>query len=94
MPIKFTCPNCNKKFQAKDEFAGKKMKCSGCGNVVGIPAAAEEVPEKQPPAPKAADEYSIAEEGTPAGPAAAPAKAAPRQRPSAAGAGSTWLSTS
>jgi len=82
MPIRFTCPNCNKKFQAKDEFAGRKMKCSGCGNVVRIPSAAPKRPERPPPAPKPADEYSIAEEG----PSAEPAKAAPGQRPLAPGA--------
>jgi hypothetical protein len=36
MPIPVGC-QCGKKFQAKDELAGKKVKCPGCGNVLTIP---------------------------------------------------------
>ena len=82
MPIKFACPNCRKKFQAKDEFAGKKMKCSSCGNVVRIPAAGGESPQKPPEKPIDIDEYSIAGESTPASPAAEPIKPPSTQRPS------------
>jgi hypothetical protein len=36
MPIPVGC-QCGKRFQAKDELAGKKVKCPGCGNVLTIP---------------------------------------------------------
>jgi hypothetical protein len=41
MPLTVTCGNseCNKQFQVKDEFAGRRGKCPGCGGVVQVPAA-------------------------------------------------------
>src|SRR5262249_18516041 len=48
MPIKLSC-DCGKKLQVKDDLAGKKVKCPGCGAVVPVPAAVAEAP---PPAPK------------------------------------------
>ncbi len=36
MPIPVGC-QCGKRFQAKDELAGKRVKCPGCGNVLTIP---------------------------------------------------------
>jgi DNA-directed RNA polymerase subunit RPC12/RpoP len=47
MPIPFHC-DCGKKLQAKAEFAGKKLRCPGCGKVLTIPAAPAATP---PPAP-------------------------------------------
>src|SRR5262245_36544007 len=38
MPIPFRCA-CGKKLQAKDEYAGKKLKCPGCGAILTIPRA-------------------------------------------------------
>ena len=35
--ITFACPACQKKFSVKDELAGKKGKCPGCGQVVAVP---------------------------------------------------------
>lgn len=38
MSIKFKCPHCQKALSVKDEFAGKRAKCSGCQKIVTIPA--------------------------------------------------------
>jgi tetratricopeptide (TPR) repeat protein len=38
MSIKFQCPHCQKTFQVKDEFAGKRAQCSGCKQVIVVPA--------------------------------------------------------
>ena len=37
MPINVTCGGCGKSMNAKDEFAGRKTKCPGCGGVLVIP---------------------------------------------------------
>ncbi len=37
MPISVQCPGCGKKLKAKDELAGKRVKCPSCGQVLGIP---------------------------------------------------------
>jgi serine/threonine protein kinase len=36
--ISFACPSCKKKLAAKDELAGRKTKCPGCGQPAAIPA--------------------------------------------------------
>jgi serine/threonine protein kinase len=36
--ISFTCGSCQKKLSAKDELAGKKVKCPGCQIPVAVPA--------------------------------------------------------
>jgi hypothetical protein len=36
--ITFACPTCQKKLSVKDELAGKKGKCPGCGQTMAIPA--------------------------------------------------------
>src|SRR5262245_56650988 len=45
MPIKITCPNlnCRKTLTARDEMAGKRVKCPACGGAIAIPAAQEQV---------------------------------------------------
>jgi len=35
--IKFSCDKCSHKMGAKDEQAGKRGKCSGCGSVITVP---------------------------------------------------------
>jgi hypothetical protein len=50
MPIPFNC-ECGKKLQAKDEFAGKRMKCPGCGTVLTIPGPAPASPPGVPAPP-------------------------------------------
>jgi WD40 repeat protein len=37
MSIAFFCPRCSKKLKAGDDFAGKRVRCSGCTNVVSVP---------------------------------------------------------
>jgi hypothetical protein len=46
MPIELKCdnPECGKRMRLKDEAAGKRVKCSGCGRVLTVPAAAEDGP--------------------------------------------------
>jgi hypothetical protein len=65
--IRFACPHCQKKLTAKDEAAGKKARCSGCQQVIAVPAASSPAPaparapvgppkaaaEPRPPAPPA-----------------------------------------
>ncbi len=46
MSIKFLCPHCKKVMSVKDEYAGKKGKCSFCAKGVTVPA-----PAARPPAP-------------------------------------------
>jgi serine/threonine protein kinase len=40
--ICFACPGCRKQFKVKDELAGKKGKCPGCGATITIPADGQE----------------------------------------------------
>jgi hypothetical protein len=41
MPITLGCPSCGKRFRARDESAGKRVKCPYCGAPVSVPTAAE-----------------------------------------------------
>lgn len=41
MPVVVACTQCNSRFQAKDELAGRQVKCPRCQNVLQIPARAE-----------------------------------------------------
>src|SRR4051794_12423157 len=73
MPIQLRCPGCNKPLKVKEELAGKKVKCPGCGQAVPVPAAepemeavVEEVVAVPPPKPAKV---------------AVTAKAAPKQEP-------------
>src|SRR5687768_8827576 len=53
MAIMFRCA-CGKVMQAKEEFAGKKVKCSECGKVLLIPTPPDKAPAiaaGPPPAP-------------------------------------------
>ena len=52
MAIKFLCPGCKKVMSVPDEFAGKKGKCSHCGNVVTVPAPTRPVTAFTPALPK------------------------------------------
>ena len=40
MPIPISCPSCQRRLQAKDEQAGRTLKCPACGTGVAIPEAA------------------------------------------------------
>ena len=50
-PIEFDCPQCGKKLRVRDELAGKKGKCPGCGNVVVVPTAPPGPPVQVGPPP-------------------------------------------
>jgi DNA-directed RNA polymerase subunit RPC12/RpoP len=39
MSISIRCPDCDKKLRARDELAGKQVKCPRCGSLLVIPAA-------------------------------------------------------
>ena len=39
MPIDVTCAACQAEFQVKDEFAGRKVRCSQCKSVIELPEA-------------------------------------------------------
>lgn len=41
--IKFNCTQCGHSYRVSDEYAGKRVKCKGCGTPNVIPAAAEKV---------------------------------------------------
>ena len=43
MPIQVTCPNCLKRFQVSDKFAGKSGPCPSCKKTIKVPEASEEV---------------------------------------------------
>jgi len=47
MPISFTC-ECGKHLRAKDEGAGRSVKCPACGATLVIPAVSEEPPAPEP----------------------------------------------
>lgn len=66
MPIKVAC-KCGKKFAAKDELAGKAVKCPGCGQPLKIPS-----PQQQKPQPG----------GKPKGPSGAAPKRPQKPAPS------------
>ena len=51
MPIKVKCGSCSTRFKAKDELAGRRVKCPKCQKPVVIEAAA---PVPVASAPKAA----------------------------------------
>jgi len=40
--LKVTCPKCKKVLQAPDDWAGKKVKCTGCKHPVRLPAAEQQ----------------------------------------------------
>jgi hypothetical protein len=48
MPIQVAC-SCGKKFAAKDELAGKRVKCPTCGGAIAIPAPAAQAPPVSAP---------------------------------------------
>jgi len=54
MPITVKCEACGKTLKVKDELAGKRGKCPGCGAVVHVPEASE--PDESQPPP---DDYKL-----------------------------------
>jgi len=49
----FVCTSCQKKLSAKEELAGKQVKCPGCGALVAVPQLAA-TPASPVPAPDSA----------------------------------------
>jgi hypothetical protein len=51
MAIPLTCGECGKQFKVKEEYAGRKTRCTGCNALIRIPG--EKIDDKQStPAPK------------------------------------------
>ena len=77
MSISVQCPACKKNLKTKDELAGKRVKCPGCGYVILVPAAQPESQPKaikpsqaNPPVPKKAEAKSPPPSRTPSARAA------------------------
>ncbi len=51
MPITLGCPSCGKRFRARDESAGKKVKCPYCQTPVQVSTAEESAAAGAPTAP-------------------------------------------
>ena len=51
MPITLGCPSCGKRFRARDESAGKKVKCPYCQAAVQVPTSEEAATAGAPTAP-------------------------------------------
>ncbi|MBP3960363.1 hypothetical protein J8F10_34475 [Gemmata sp. G18] len=51
MPITLGCPSCGKRFRARDESAGKRVKCPYCQAAVPVPTAEESAEAGAPTAP-------------------------------------------
>src|SRR5207249_7669214 len=67
--ITFECSGCNRKLQAKEERAGKKVKCPQCGQVVLIPSEAVSVlAGAAPPAPSPGTPHLTGTDGPTAAP--------------------------
>jgi hypothetical protein len=47
MPIKFRCESCGRQFVVKEQFAGRRTKCSQCGKILTVPDVA--VPQGEMP---------------------------------------------
>ncbi len=45
MTISFSCPECGRKYDLKDEFAGKKIKCRGCEAAIRVPDSDDDAEE-------------------------------------------------
>src|SRR5690349_9470735 len=45
MAIAVGCPACGKQLRVKDEFAGKRVKCPSCGQILALPSS----PPASPP---------------------------------------------
>jgi hypothetical protein len=69
MSLIIVCPSCGSKLKVPDNFAGRRAKCSKCGNPISIPATGEPevaarpapkvVPAPQPVNPKPKERYEL-----------------------------------
>lgn len=44
MTISITCGGCRKTYRAKDELAGRQVKCPGCSSAIQVPAVRQDAP--------------------------------------------------
>jgi hypothetical protein len=44
MSIELECLACGRNLRVRDELAGRKVRCPGCGKVMPVPAVVEELP--------------------------------------------------
>lgn len=57
MPIPVTCSVCGATYTLRDEFAGRRVRCPGCQNLIDVPAA--------PPEPSPEEEAAASEDRFP-----------------------------
>lgn len=57
MPITVSCDGCDKRYQVKDELAGKRIKCPNCQDVLTVGGQPPAAPAKRKPKPKPADDF-------------------------------------
>ena len=67
MPITLGCPSCGKRFRAREESSGKKVKCPFCQAAVPVPTS-EEVPPESPAPSGSAPMGTLNYSSPPAGP--------------------------
>jgi hypothetical protein len=48
MAISVACPSCERELKLKEELAGRKIKCPGCGEPILVPDADEEADDERP----------------------------------------------
>jgi WD40 repeat protein len=76
MSIAFFCPRCSKKLKAGDDFAGKRVRCSGCTNVVSVPRSGP-VPQTSSPSAVPPKIPAPQRSGAPTAPPVAPGRLNP-----------------
>jgi hypothetical protein len=86
MPIPMTCA-CGRSLRVKDEFAGRKAKCPGCGTVLTVPLPEAEREEEalevllaEPPPDEAPPRSAVRAEPPPPGPEPRPRAEGPSRR--------------
>ena len=50
MPVLVTCDGCGRKLKARDDQAGRRFRCPGCGGEVVVPSPVVAAPIYAPPA--------------------------------------------
>lgn len=49
MTVKFQCPQCQKKYRAKDDYAGQVVECKNCGHEINVPQPQPREEEEETP---------------------------------------------
>jgi len=77
MPIVVECPGCRRRLEAKDEWAGRRIRCPTCGQTLAIPGSAYRV---QPSAMTGGSMLDLLEDAAAAAPITpAPQRAIPQR---------------